>query len=149
MYAMDRDYWRARSSDPTRWKTILQEATETFAGERVVPFPVPGCRREKFRTCSNSGVGAIALAAHWRAQRIVLVGYDCQIRDGRKHHHPDHPGPLGNCGSIKTWPGQFRKLAAELRVPVINASRETALTCWPRQSLEEALSSSLCQRTVQ
>lgn len=141
MYAMDRAFWGAPSSDPRRWRTILQEAQEVFAGERIVPFNVEGCRRESFRICHNSGVGAIALAAHWRAERVILLGYDCKVGPrGQRHHHADHPPPLGNCGSINTWPKQFRALAGELKhLQVVNASRDTDLNCWPRAVLQEAL----------
>lgn len=143
MYGMDRGFWAAPSSDSKRWPSVLHEAIDRFEGQRIVPFALDRCRRERFRKCTNSGAGAIALAAHWGAARIILLGYDCKFgADGRRHHHPDHPAPLGNCGSLKRWGGEFRKLADELRgrVSILNASRDTALTMFPRATLEEALS---------
>lgn len=124
------------------WKIYHAEAAATFHGELVAPIVVPhaGVRSVKFRGCRTSGEGAIALAAFWGAQRVVLVGYDCQHTGGRAHWHPDHPG-LGNARGVEKWPEQMRALARFLgiHVQVINASRVTALEVFPRQSLEAAL----------
>lgn len=91
----------------------------------------------------NSGAGAIAVAAALGARRIVLVGYDCKhAADGRRHWHGDHAkgAGAGNAGSVSKWPAQFRDLVSHLRgATVINASRDTALTVFPRMPLEEAL----------
>lgn len=83
----------------------------------------------------------MSLAAHWGAERIILLGYDCKYADdGRRHWHGDHPKGLGNAVSMPKWMGQFKEIADHLRgVMIVNASRDTALRFWPRQSLEEAL----------
>ncbi len=113
-----------------------------FRGERVAPVQAPGARRVRFEPGANSGLGAIALAAHWGASRIILLGYDCQHTGGRTHWHGDHPQGLGNAGVVKLWPGQFAQLAGRLKgVEIVNCSRETALRCFPREPLEVALSS--------
>lgn len=95
-----------------------------------------------FRGFGNSGAAAIAFAAGGGASRIILLGYDCAISDGEKHWHPDHAGKLSNCISISKWPKQFERTAALARQcgsQVINASRRTALTCFDRMDLEQAL----------
>lgn len=126
---MDRQWWEAHLSE---WRN--------FPGEKVAPHRIPGVRQERFRNGQNSGVGAIALAAHWGASRVILLGYDCQKTDGKAHWHGDHPAGLGNAGSLSKWPAQFQKLAQHLRgVEVINASRETALSVFPRATLESVL----------
>lgn len=67
-------------------------------------------------------------------------------KDGDKVHffgnHPYHnranEGP--NDGTIRRWVDNFSLLASDLkqeRVEVINATRSTALTCFPRQPLEQ------------
>jgi uncharacterized Rossmann fold enzyme len=79
------------------------------------------------------------LAAYLGAEKIILVGYDCSVKKGY-HWHGEHPKPLTNCKSIKFWPGIFEKVATNLKhIEVINASRETALTCFKKESLEAAL----------
>lgn len=68
-----------------------------------------------------------------------MLGYDCGYgKQGQKHWHADHPYGLGNAGSVRKWPAQFAALDMG-GVRVINASRATALDCFERMSLEEAL----------
>lgn len=124
---MDRDWWRR----------YLGEARGGFGGAFVAPLPgISGVVHARVKQ-HNSGAGAIALAASLGAERIVLLGYDAQKTGGRAHWHGDHPEGMGNAGSVGKWPGQFDALAKTLRgVEIINCSRETALTCWPRQPLE-------------
>ncbi len=90
---------------------------------------------------ANSGHMAIHLSAHLGARKIVLLGYDMQQADGRNHWHKDHDEqrPM----SFRIWKNAMTTLAVELRargIEVINASRDTALQCYVRQTLEEALS---------
>lgn len=141
LYAMDASWWNAH----------IDEARRTFRGRMVNPWrEMRGVERVKFEHRRNSGAGAISLAAHWGARRIVLLGYDCQRTGGRTHWHGDHPHGLGNAGTIDRWPAIFARLAKSLagRVTVINATRDTALTCFERQPLAEALKESHAQDAV-
>lgn len=120
----------------------MAEVREAFRGELWAPMLMDRVKRVRFDmpTPRNSGAGAIALAAQMGAERIVLLGYDAQKTGGRAHWHGDHPKGLGNAGTVAKWPEQFRAVIGSLRgARVINASRATALTCFPRQSLEAAL----------
>jgi hypothetical protein len=95
-----------------------------------------------FPNTLNSGQAAITLAMVSGAEKIVLLGYDCQKTGGKSHHHGDHPNSLGNAGSLKRWPRHFEIMARDAQrdgVVVLNATRETALKCFPRVSLESAL----------
>lgn len=132
LYAMDAAWWNAH----------IDEVRRTFRGRLINPWrEMRGVERVRFEHRRNSGAGAISLAAHWGARRIVLLGYDCQRTGGQAHWHGDHPKGLGNAGTIDRWPAIFARLAKSLagRVTVINATRETALTCFERRSLSEAL----------
>ena len=94
----------------------------------------------QWRNFHNSGANAISLAMVCGASRIVLLGFDCALTGGRSHHHGDHPGALRNCDTIDKWPAQFAKVAAyadKRRILVFNASRVSALTCFPRVTLEQ------------
>lgn len=91
----------------------------------------------------NGGNHAIGLVYHWSPAKIVLLGYDMQKTDGKLHHHGKHDGSLPNLGTMDEWVRRMTPLAMDLLdrgVRVINASRETALTCFDRMSLEAALS---------
>lgn len=125
------------------WKSHLKEIRESFRGEKIAPIAAPGARRVQFRRCGNSGAGAIALADFSGAERIGLLGYDCQHTGGKKHWHGDHPegSGAGNAGSVHKWPKQFRSVAETIRAEVVNLTRETALDVWPRGDLEAFLDS--------
>jgi hypothetical protein len=131
------------------WRTYRSEVEATFRGIRVTCSSqgrsvgvfstenLPG-----FWHFGNSGTAAISLAVFGGASRIVLLGYDCQASNGRTHWHGDHPEGLSNARSLHTWPAKFLLLAQYAKrknVPVLNASRETRLTCFPRVRLEDAL----------
>lgn len=131
LYAMDRAWW----------SVYLDEVRRTFKGELATlnlnPHDIMPWRIQDYR---NSGAGAIALAIAKGARRILLLGYDMQYTGGRRHWHGDHPAKLGNAGKIAEWPAFFERLRRDHPdIEIINCSRETALTCFPRQSLETAL----------
>ncbi|KAA5923456.1 MULTISPECIES: hypothetical protein [Pantoea] len=89
----------------------------------------------------NSGQRAIQLAAHLGAERIILLGYDCSLANGT-HWHGEHPDGLKNPDgeSIRRWQSEFQRLASSLpSVSIINCSRRTSLTCFPRAAPEEVL----------
>ena len=93
------------------------------------------------KSYKNSGAAAISLALWAGAARVICLGLDCQPdAAGRNHWHGRHPAPLGDAGSLPSWPARFGELAAVAQaqgVPVLNASRATALTCFPRVALED------------
>lgn len=131
--------------DKVWWDKYIAEVKEVFRGQRVSTCHYPS--RDAlvvrlggtFVSGGNSGAGALSLALTGGARRVLLLGYDCQRTGGRTHHHGDHPRGLGNAGSMGKWPAQF----ASLKIPedrvVLNCSRATALTCFPRANLDAAL----------
>ena len=95
-----------------------------------------------FQGFGNSGTAAISLAIAGGARRILLLGYDCKKSGERVHWHGDHPKQLGNAASLKRWPRHFANVAKHASgrgVEVLNCSRETALDCFPRAALADAL----------
>jgi hypothetical protein len=130
---MDRDWW----------KMYRQEVDLEFKGERFSNNAHPG----NFRTTkitqkcyANSGAGAIVTAIVGGAQRVILLGYDCQHTNGQTHWHGDHPKGLGNAARVEKWGDKFAELARTYaKIEILNASRETALTCFPRVELETVL----------
>lgn len=93
------------------------------------------------KTFRNSGAAAIVYAiTHLKAREVLLLGYDCSFWHGKKHWHADHPKGLGNAGTIGNWPEGFKKLAHTYpNKAIINCSRRTALTMFPRDRLENRL----------
>lgn len=90
----------------------------------------------------NSGFQVVNLAYLFGARRIVLVGYDMQRTDNKQHWFGDHPKPLSNEFPFVIAIGQFNLLAKDLEkagVEVINSTERTALQCFKRAALEDAL----------
>jgi hypothetical protein len=90
---------------------------------------------------NNSGFQAVNLAILFGAARIVLVGFDMQAA-GKAHFFGDHPKPLRNPGAFKSFISAFAKAAKQMPagVEIINATPDSALTCFPRKALDDALS---------
>lgn len=127
--------------DKQWWDKYRGEVLASFRGERLSNNPNFGTTRVKINAFGNSGAGAIATAHHWGAEKIILLGYDCQHTDGRKHWHGDHPRGFGNAGMVDKWAEKFAELAKSLPkgLEVVNCTRQTALNCWPRMALDDAL----------
>ncbi|MCU4097901.1 Protein of uncharacterised function DUF115 [Enterobacter hormaechei] len=135
IYAADCCWWEEYGSGITsaaaRW--CGDEFTARRFGINWLPSAIPGS--------FNSGQRAIELAIHLGASRVLLLGYDCSIRNGT-HWHDNH-ALLSNPDkfSVARWQEEFSRLRAIAGdVEIINCSRFTRLTCFPRQSLETALS---------
>lgn len=135
LFAFDRKWWTAH----------LAEVRSTFPGQSFTRLanPPKGVQRiDGFQKYGNSGACAVALAILCGARKVVMIGYDCQLTDGKTHHHGDHPPGFINCASLPRWPAQFQWVATyanRMRAEVVNASRESALTCFRRASLDDVL----------
>ena len=134
LFAIDRDWW----------KTYINEINATFKGERYSKnsqnpsYNVT--QLKELNTYGNSGAGCISVAEQAGAARVILLGFDCGHTGGKSHWHGDHPSGLGNAGLTYQWLDKFKQLAHDFsHVEIINASRETAITCFPRARLEDLI----------
>ena len=102
------------------------------------------------RTGGNSGHMAIQYAVDQGAEHIALLGFDQSKTGGKAHCHADHPKKtqegartnMANAGGIAAWPRLMNKTAADLHhrgIEVVNLSRQTALTCFPRLTVKQFL----------
>jgi hypothetical protein len=127
------------------WKQYLVEARATFLGARFTVNNIGKVHGVKvmakpFTAFGNSGSGAINLAYAAGAKKIILLGYDCQHTDGKRHWHGNHPKGMGNADVFAKWPAQFKRLADHLKgVNVVNCTRQTALDVFPKKRLEAVL----------
>jgi hypothetical protein len=97
----------------------------------------------------NSTFAAMNLAYLFGARRIVLVGLDMkkgpvthEHPNGKQHFFGDHPKSLSNDLPFELCIEHFGVLAGDLEranVTVFNATIDTALTCFRRATLEQAL----------
>jgi hypothetical protein len=114
-----------------KWAQVLRNTG--FTGLETSP--------DGLRTGKNSGFQSIGLAVHLGAAKIVLLGFDMSAdAKGREHFFGPHwhgqPVPLA---AFRDLFGTLAEPLAQMGIAIINASRETALTCFKRASLEEAL----------
>lgn len=97
--------------------------------------------RLHYHRCShglwNSGQRAIQLAIAKGYQRILLLGYDCDVSRGT-HWHGDHAGKNPDATRARQWQDQFASIERG-SVDIINCSRETALRAFPIMTLEAAI----------
>ncbi len=91
----------------------------------------------------NSGYSAINLAVHLGATRIVLLGYNLSWPGGKAHFFGNHPSALNQHeGLVRIFLRGFATLVDPLNalgVRVINATKDSALKCFPKATLTEAL----------
>lgn len=157
IYSCDSKWWRLyheevrRSCPGERWTQVRDEvAKDKEEAEQFGLFyvrTVRGCglarEANTMRRGGNSGHQAMELAYLFGARMIVLLGYDMKRGpNGESHWFGDHPKPLTQADNPGVWIPAFNALALDLAVAgvsVRNATAQTALTCFVRCSLGEAL----------
>lgn len=146
LYACDFRWWdrwhrEARKVASGEFWTIDKRAAEQYGLRRVESVPGGGwVDSGAIKQGENSGFQAVGLAIAFGAARVVLLGYDMKpAANGRMHWHADHPRVNPVARKFPTWCAHFAQLAKESPVPIVNATRDTALTCFPRVTLAEAL----------
>lgn len=148
LYAGDLQWWErygdeAKAFAGEKW-TRDEHAALRFRLRRVQRKDGKGLCRERgcVHSGGNSGYQAVNLAWHFGARQIVLLGFDMHRRDGG-HWHGEHEGMLSAPPShVAMWRKEFDALAYDLRcegVKVVNATEGTALECFSRMPLREAL----------
>lgn len=157
LYACDADWWEYHGDDV---KTKFKGRTWTqckASAKKWGATHIPGehglglhWKPGYIRFGGNSGHQAIGLAVHLGASEIVLLGYDMKTDRGL-HWHGAHPAGLNNPHHCSQWLPAFDAMAEDLRkinVKCVNATRDTAITAFPRVKLREYLLSKSAPRIV-
>jgi len=138
--------WHAERAELKAFKgrkiTQDKEAAERYGLEYIRSVDADGLSRDPayVHKGSNSGIQAINLAYHFGARRIVLLGFDMQATGGKAHWFGDHPNGFRSNWEKWLWRYQFvADDAQRMGLEIINASRETALRCFPRAPLSSLL----------
>ncbi len=149
LYACDAKWWDARMGAPEfpGLKFALRNGAGKWPGVQVLrDGGDSGLSSDpsELSNGKNSGYQAINLAVHLGAKRIVLLGYDMQsAKDGRTHFFGEHKGALNKgAAPFEWWIANFASMvqpAKALGVSIINCTGRTALACFPRMALVDAL----------
>lgn len=150
LYACDASWWieyfkeAAATVGAAEMWTCANRARDQFRITYIFGAQGKGLskRTDQIITGFNSGYQAIGLAHLWGAKRVLLLGYDMMRTGGKTHWHGDHPRKLGNGGRFHEWVKEMSPLAADAKaagMEIINCSRKTALNCFPRSTIQEAL----------
>ncbi len=139
LFFHDKKWWTVHGADVQENFEGLCVTMCQVSNEKVLSLQGKG-----FNAYRNSGGGAISFAVLAGAKRIITLGLDGKYaNDGRRHWHKQHPS-LGDAVSLPRFINYFPTLAKDAAAQgakIFNASRETALTCFPRVYLEDVLSS--------
>lgn len=139
--------------DSQWWRVHGEDVLRNFAGQIVTVCELDhprmlNLRKQPFNAYKNSGGGAISFAMYAGARRVITLGLDGQpAPNGRQHWHAPDP-VLGDATGLSLFLPCFPALeqdAAQQGVEIINASRQTAITCFQRQPLESILATNLVE----
>ena len=149
LWGCDTQWWKLYANEvlasfPGEKWTRSQEAAARWGLTHIPSYGKPGLTTlpGAIHEGGNSGYQAINLAYVLGARRILLAGYDMQRTNGMAHHHGEHPQPLSRSHPFASWIPRFIPLAQDLAaqgVEVLNCTRATALTCFPRADLAASL----------
>ncbi len=83
----------------------------------------------------NSGTLGLAVAAKWKPDRIVLLGADLK----GTHFFGKHTKANLRNTNAQQFRTMIRQFETFKHLPVVNCSPDSALTCFPKMSLKDAL----------
>ena len=137
IYAGDYKWWATHINHialPAEKWTCSKKARQKF-----------GIRYHQAGGSFNSGMRAIQWGIAQGYRGIALLGYDCSVENGLHWHGPHTEELLKNPNKKKVgkWHEQFARAARQAErygVEVFNCSRKTDLTCFPKITLETAVS---------
>ncbi len=153
LYACDGMWWReragARDFAGERWSSIgrpgrfrhndKSKEQAAYGLNLVFGEDKPGFSTspECIHYGSNSGFQAVNLALLLGARDIVLCGFDMSGH----HFFGAHKPPLRNTQSYVNFIRAFTAAAKQLPpgIRILNASPTSALTCFPRMTIDDAL----------
>lgn len=92
----------------------------------------------------NSGFQAINIAIQFGAERIILIGYDMTDRSGTHWYGRNNAAGMNNPdeNNFSQWRRALAGIVPDLDargIEVVNASEYSALTCFPKMTIEQAL----------
>lgn len=150
LYACDGKWWDCHRPAfvGEKWTQCIKSA-ETYGLNFIPGIHAPGLSFEAglihFGAISgggNSGFQLLNLVIQLGAREIGLLGYDMQPTGGKNHWFGNHPAGFQEPKQFGQWIASFEIAAKQLAwsgIRIINCSRESALTCFERLSIDQFL----------
>ena len=143
LYACDEEWWDYYKPEFSGEKWTLNESAAQKYGLNLIkydPSLVFSTDDGLIATGHNSGFQALNLAYLQGARKIILIGFD--YRSSSNHWFGQYPGAMNNSPNMKQWIHHMEKAApiiAKLGVEVINCSPNSALDCFAKMRLKDAI----------
>lgn len=142
LYAADAAWWR-HTPDALKFRGLKVSMEEVEGVHQVGRVGRVGydLKPEGIYTLCNSGAQALQIAEKGEPGRILLLAMDMT----GSHWHGDHPFPLQKThedtyGVWRDYMGQYAAAVVARGGPeILNCSMVSALTCWPKVELADAL----------
>lgn len=152
LFFADGRWWRDASLRPAAFRgMVVTTASELGSGfglllmRKIAPNLGLAESPDTVALARTSTTGAINLAVHFGARRIVLLGVDGKLAsDGRRHCHGlKWPWPKGATKeAFADQAAEYRRIApsaTKMGVEIVNANPDSAIDVWPKMSLRECL----------
>ena len=152
MYGCDARWWNLHDGCPDfhgqKWSTHEGKPHSNNKEQVADDFGVSlvrGCAGVGFSTNpalihygDNSGFQTLNLAVLLGSTYIVLVGFDMRFVGGKSHFFGDHDGIFQRV-EYGSFAAHFDKAPPPPGVQIINATPSSAINCYPRMHLDDAL----------
>ncbi|MGM5087539.1 hypothetical protein E0H64_17730 [Rhizobium leguminosarum bv. viciae] len=148
LFFADGRWWQDPALRPKAFEGLIVSSAKEISDPRVklVHKIEPGDLSERPDTVAlrrTSTTGAINLAVHFGASRIVLLGVDAKVANGGARHAHGRPWPWPlKAGCFDEQAAEYRQIApsaARLGVEIVNANPDSAIDVWPRRPFSECL----------
>lgn len=144
---VDSDIFRNNRNAINKWPNRIVSCAKVAKPHKKVEY-FDRCRQHVLCDCpkklsfpssgANAGATAINFAVREGFEEIILLGYDMKMVDGQANYHNDYKKqamPEAYVKFIKV----FEEMSRVLKVRVINANPDSALSCFPKRTLESIL----------
>ena len=152
LFFADGRWWREKRLRPSEFAGLIVTTAAEVKDPRVLHLrkilpTALATRPDEVALARTSTTGAINLAVHYGASRIVLVGVDGKMgADGSRHCHglpwPWKPHGKPVEATFKDQAAEYANIApsaARMGVEIVNANPDSAINVWPKLSFEECL----------
>jgi hypothetical protein len=149
LYACDHSWWDTHQGVPEFKQMKWTQDKMTVSKWPEINF-IPGKHspglsldNKLIHFGANSGYQSLNIAVHLGAKKILLLGFDMKLGpNGIKHWFGSHPKRIDRTLPVNKWVTNFATTVKDLDragVEVINCSRDTAITCFRRSTIQECV----------